>query len=231
MKTVTTNKKVKNAEGINPYQNAKEIIADHTNFTVKNLQTFNGHDGVGIDAEIYHLKNRIAHVHDGAYGGPLEITYLNFDNKKNKYDNYVALNGDNRSSDFVKNFLKNLPKYSWKNSCEADMSEERIKKSGITFDDDDYLVNKEWDDEHLFNEIVNNAIQKRELKKLLKKCTFLDDNNEIRQFNIPHSQKEKLFRIEGEITTVHKYCVNKGYILLNSLNEKEAFELYLNSIK
>ena len=95
---------------MNTYQEAKKIITN-SDFKVKNLETFRGHDGVGVNADIYHGKNRIAFIHDDAYGGELEITYLNFDNKKNEFDNYVAFKGDDKSENFVRDFLLNLPKY------------------------------------------------------------------------------------------------------------------------
>ena len=205
-------------ENMNTFQEAKKII-NNSDFKVKNLETFRGHDGVGVNADIYHGKNRIAFIHDDAYGGELEITYLNFDNKKNEYDNYVAFKGDDKSENFVRDFLLNLPKYSWKD-C--------LKDSGCSFEKEDSKKNKKWDDEHLFNEIINTSIQKREFKKLMRKVVMLKNNDEIVSFNIKSSDIDKTFRIEGKIQTSREYSNNKGYICLNSLAENEAFEIYLN---
>ena len=206
---------------MNTFQEAKKIILD-SDFKIKNLETFRGHDGTGINADIYHGKNRIAFVHDGAYGGGLEITYLNFDNKKNDHGNYVAYNGDDKSENFIRDFLLNLPKYSWKD-C--------LKDTGITNapDQENTKKTEEWSDDDLFNEVIEITLKKKELKKLLKKVIFLDSENKLGGFSILHCDREKLFRIEGKARSARTLCVDKGYILLNDLAEEEALELYLNS--
>ena len=202
---------------MNTFQEAKKIITN-SDFKVKNLETFRGHDGVGVNADIYHGKNRIAFIHDDAYGGELEITYLNFDNKKNEYDNYVAFKGDDKSENFVRDFLLNLPKYSWKD-C--------LKDSGIVYEKEDTKKNQEWEDHDLFNEIINTSIQKREFKKLMRKAVLLK-GDDIISFNIKSSDIDKKFRIEGKIQTIKEFSVDKGFVLLNALVENEAFEIYLN---
>tara|TARA_R100001530_G_scaffold24108_3_gene19607 strand:- start:243 stop:896 length:654 start_codon:yes stop_codon:yes gene_type:complete len=204
---------------MNNYLEGKKIVLD-SDFKIKNLETFRGHDGTGINADIYHGKNRIAFVHDSAYGGGLEITYLNYDNKKNEYNNYIACNGDNKSENFMKDFLKNLPKYNWKEWCEH---------HNFEFDKDDDKNSKEWKDEDLFNEVIEITLKKKELKKLLKKVIFLDSENNLSGYSIPHCDREKLFKIEGKVRSARTFCVDKGYILLNDLAEEEALELYLNS--
>ena len=202
---------------MNTFQEAKKII-NNSDFKVKNLETFRGHDGVGVNADIYHGKNRIAFIHDDAYGGELEITYLNFDNKKNEYDNYVAFKGDDKSENFVRDFLLNLPKYSWKD-C--------LKDSVIVYEKEDTKKNQEWEDHDLFNEIINTSIQKREFKKLMRKAVLLK-GGDIISFNIKSSDIDKKFRIEGKIQTIKEFSVDKGYVLLNALVENEAYEIYLN---
>jgi hypothetical protein len=207
-------------EEINPYLEGKKMILD-SEFKIKNLETFRGHDGTGVNADIYHGKNRIAFVHDSAYGGGLEITYLNFDNKKNEHDNYVAHNGNVKSENFMKNFLKNLPKYNWGELCEHHDLETSEGSNGIV----------EWSDEDLFNEVILITLKKKELKKLLKKVLFLDDENKLGGYSILHCDREKLFKMEGKVRSARTFCVDKGYILLNDLAEEEAFEIYLNSNK
>ena len=202
------------------YLEGKKMILD-SEFKIKNLETFRGHDGTGINADIYHGKNRIAFVHDSAYGGGLEITYLNFDNKKNEHDNYVAYIGDDKSENFMKDFLKNLPKYNWKEWCEH--------HDFKCAPQDDIKNGKEWSDEDLFNEVIEITLKKKELKKLLKKVLFLDDENKLGGYSIPHCDREKLFKIEGKVRSARTFCVDKGYILLNDLAEEEALEIYLNS--
>ena len=141
-----------------------------------------------------------------------------FDNKKNEFDNYVAFKGDDKSENFVRDFLLNLPKYSWKD-C--------LKDSGIVYEKEDTKKNQEWKDHDLFNEIINTSIQKKEFKKLMRKAVLLK-GGDIISFNIKSSDIDKKFRIEGKIQTIKEFSVDKGFVLLNALVENEAFEIYLN---
>lgn len=43
------------------------------NVTVKNVKTFEGHDGMGFNADVYISGVKCYSVHDGAYGGCLEF--------------------------------------------------------------------------------------------------------------------------------------------------------------
>jgi hypothetical protein len=47
--------------------------------TVKKLQTFRGHDGVGVNADIYVDGVLIGYFHDGAYGGEPEFDSIRDD--------------------------------------------------------------------------------------------------------------------------------------------------------
>lgn len=42
-------------------------------YKLKNVETFTGHDGYGLNAKLYKGKDWVATVHDGGYGGGMEI--------------------------------------------------------------------------------------------------------------------------------------------------------------
>lgn len=44
------------------------------NITLKNIKTFRGHDGIGLNADIYVDGKKVCHVHDDARGGCFDYT-------------------------------------------------------------------------------------------------------------------------------------------------------------
>jgi len=56
---------------------------------LKNVQTFEGHDGIGLNADVWIDGVKCMHVHDGAYGGQME--YHNFCYKNPKADEIKLL--------------------------------------------------------------------------------------------------------------------------------------------
>ena len=65
------------------YLEGKKMILD-SEFKIKNLETFRGHDGTGINADIYHGKNRIAFVHDSAYVNIIILNLIKMMSKRIK---------------------------------------------------------------------------------------------------------------------------------------------------
>ena len=49
---------------------------------LKNVKTFEGHDGVGLNADIFVDGIKTAHYHDGAYGGGGELSTFNREKMK-----------------------------------------------------------------------------------------------------------------------------------------------------
>ena len=67
---------------------ATEAMKEAENYNVKGVKSFEGHDGIGINANFYYGKKKIAHVHDGAYGGELEVHYFDQEASK-KFDVFL----------------------------------------------------------------------------------------------------------------------------------------------
>ncbi len=49
------------------------------NVQIKNLKTFNGHDGIGVNANVFINGKKCFSVFDSAHGGDLEIQYYDYD--------------------------------------------------------------------------------------------------------------------------------------------------------
>jgi len=49
---------------------------------LKNVQTFEGHDGIGLNADVWIDGVKCMHIHDGAYGGCMEYHNFTYDNPK-----------------------------------------------------------------------------------------------------------------------------------------------------
>src|SRR3990172_8372470 len=72
--------------------------------TLKNISTFQGHDGIGLNADIYIRGRKVAHVFDGAYGGCFEYTILgNNDQERDENKNLFKE---------LEDFISTLPKKS-----------------------------------------------------------------------------------------------------------------------
>lgn len=55
---------------------------------LKNIKTFDGHDGIGLNADIFVDGVKTAHVHDGAYGGCYDYHIFN-KTKMNELNEWV----------------------------------------------------------------------------------------------------------------------------------------------
>ncbi|GAH34833.1 unnamed protein product, partial [marine sediment metagenome] len=58
-------------------------------YTIKNIKTFRGHDGQGYNATLYRDGKRIAVLIEFASGGPLDIEWLDRDEKRVEVKNYA----------------------------------------------------------------------------------------------------------------------------------------------
>lgn len=53
----------------------KTTPAAATAYTLRNIKTFVGYDGYGLEADVYLAKQKVASIYDAADGGPLGIEY------------------------------------------------------------------------------------------------------------------------------------------------------------
>lgn len=110
----------------------------------KAVKYHKGHDGcAGVNANIYHKNKKVAEVHDDAYGGCLEISYTARGPHRHDKEGPTYRSEINRIKD-------SLEPYPW-------------DIEGYTSDD---LC--EWDEEHIYNKLIEIHDSKKELKKLLK---------------------------------------------------------------
>jgi hypothetical protein len=114
------------------------------NITVKNVKTFQGHDGIGVNADVYVNGVFIGYAHDGAYGGELEFQ-RHFDDKSR--DKVIGL------IDLVEAYAKSLP--------EVDLNADR------SFSDKPLMVQPTF--ESLIDDAINADIAKKEEAKREKK--------------------------------------------------------------
>ncbi len=64
---------------------------------LKNVETFEGHDGIGLNADVWIDGVKCMHVHDGAYGGQMEYHNFTYNNPKaeqvksliKKFEDYI----------------------------------------------------------------------------------------------------------------------------------------------
>jgi len=75
------------------------------NVVLKNVRTFEGHDGLGLNADVWIDGIKCMHLYDGAYGGEYEYTNFTYDNPKAKE---VKANIAK-----LEDYIKSLPAEEW----------------------------------------------------------------------------------------------------------------------
>lgn len=111
------------------------------NITVKKVSTFQGHEGIGMNADVYVNGTYIGHAHDAAYGGEIDF-------QRDVEPNNAAK--DKKIKDLIKSvhdYAASLPK---------------IKPEGYSFE-------FQPDFNYLIDEAVNKVIAEKEEKKKQKK--------------------------------------------------------------
>ena len=141
---------------MNNYQKGKQLIAN-SDFSLKKVKTFRGHDGDGVNADVYHNKKKIAEVDDDGWGGGLSIHY--FDNGE------LTKAGGLKVPQIITDFLKTLPSFT--------RGEWYAANNFTGLDEDKKGEFDEWNIEDFFNELIESVLERREFKKLLRKVCGL----------------------------------------------------------
>ena len=190
---------------MNNYEKGKRLIAD-SNFSVKKVKTFRGHDGQGVNADVYHGRKKIAEVDDDGWGGGLSIHY--FENGE------WTKAGGLQIPQIITDFLKTLPTHTYEEHFSMFHSIDEDKKDEVM----------EWNIEDFFNELIDSVLERREFKKLLRKVCGVKDGS-VLVYKYKKSELEKELKYEGETMSLRDCLEKSGVVCLNSLPEEEAFDL------
>ena len=110
---------------------------------LKNLKTFKGHDGTGINADVYIYGKKCFSVFDAAYGGELEIEYQDYD----------KVLGKERAGDYINQLLEFL-------GLPLDQLALREYKTGKEINSlEDYV-----------NVLITDSLKEKEQKRFDKQC-------------------------------------------------------------
>ena len=63
---------------MNKYVKGKELITNGT-LSLKKVKSFRGHDGAGVNADVYVGKKKLAEENDDGWGGGLDLHYFGDD--------------------------------------------------------------------------------------------------------------------------------------------------------
>ncbi len=103
-----------------------------------------GHDGcAGVNANIYHKNKKVAEVHDDAWGGCLEIRYTARGPHRHDREGPTYRSEISRIKDSLEPYPWNIEGFTSERLCE-------------------------WDEDHIYNKLIEIHDSKKELKKLLK---------------------------------------------------------------
>ena len=187
---------------MNNYQKSLELLRD-SDFTVKKLVTFNGHEGRGANADIYWKKRKVATFLDEGNGGEPYV-YWTAD-----WDGDIG--GDPQE---IKDFIASLPHYSLAERYEDD--------SDFAYDWDE--TPNAWKAKDVIDALVHVAEERREFKKTLRKvCGYKDGS--IYSYKYKKTELEKELKYEGKRMSLRDCLAKSGMVCLNLLPETEAFAL------
>ena len=203
----------------NQYDIGKEII-DNSDWSTKKVKTFRGHDGHGVNADIYCNGKKIAEVNDDGWGGGLFINYM------------VEHEGKQRpvgrkEPEEVTNFLATLPTYTnkeWYESISLKPSGRCLEKLGEV---------QTWGSEDLFNQLIERALEWQDFKKVMRKVCGISDGDVV-TWKHKTADLDKEFRYRRGLMTLRNMLKTspnwKDITILNFLPEEEAFKLYRKHI-
>jgi hypothetical protein len=172
----------------------------NSDFTVKKLVTFNGHEGMGANADVYWKNRKVATFIDEGNGGEPYVYW------KADWDGDVG--GDPQE---VRDFIASLPHYS---------QAEEYEDSDYDWDD----TRKEWKANDVINALVHIAEERRNFKKILRKVCGLK-NGTIRTWKFKASEIDKELRHKGKLMPLRECLHMTGVKCLNVLPEAEAFDI------
>jgi hypothetical protein len=117
------------------------------NFSVKNIKSFNGREGVGYSATLYLDGKKFAEILDDANGGEVDVHCFDVDAPKVSINTYIGKDGVQHTWNvtpnyaLLHNYVKTLPK--WKSSFCDEMYDMEV---GLFVEE---LVNKILDEKKL----------------------------------------------------------------------------------
>ena len=187
---------------MNNYQKPLELLRD-SDFTVKKLVTFNGHEGRGANADIYWKKRRVAAFSDEGNGGEPYVYWT------------AAWDGDiGGDPQEIRDFIASLPHYSLAERYEDD--------SDFAYDWDE--TPNAWKAKDVIDALVHVAEERREFKKILRKvCGYKDGS--IYTYKYKKTELERELKYEGKRMPLRECLAKSGMVCLNLLPETEAFAL------
>ena len=190
------------------YKIGKKMIIE-SDFSVKSVKTFMGREGIGVNANIYYQNRKIGHIIDSGNGGCLDITYYT---KVGGKDKWISRNPD------VDKFVSKLPKYTWKWNTNDYISKEYDKPTKCKFDEED-----------MWNALVDEYLFVRDFKKAMKKIQVVHDGKVFTfvKDNKPTSL-EKLYRHKGKVIPFRKVIKDMydGCTILNDVSNNKAMRLF-----
>ena len=195
---------MKTKKKTNNHKKSLDLLRN-SDFSVKKLVTFNGHEGQGANADIYWKKSKMATFIDEGNGGEPYV-YFVFDEIKNATDKWKS----------CKDFIASLPAYS---------QAEEYEDSDFDWDE----TRKPWKASDVVNALVLIAEERREFKKILRKiCGIkeLEGKKCLVTWNrYKKADLSKLFIHESKPTKLRDILKAQGAVVLNVLPENEAFDL------
>ena len=175
----------------------------NSDFTVKKLVTFNGHEGMGANADIYWKNRKVAAFIDEGNGGEPYVYWM--------YSGNDATDATEKVKETIRDFIASLPHYS---------QAEEYEDSDYDWDD----TRKEWKTDDVINALVHIAEERRNFKKILRKVCGLKDGS-ILTWKQKASDLWKEFVYKGALMPMKQILDKQGVKCLNVLPEEEAFDL------
>jgi len=176
-------------------------------FSVKKLTFFRGHDGAGLNADIYHGKNKIAEVDDDGWGGGLAMRFVGT-NRNRVPDSTVKV---------IDELLESLPEITFSDVGTSD------SQSVYT-----------WDMEHLFNELIELESSRKDALKILRKASAINKDNNVVSWKYKASLLDKPVINNKKVSTFRdsfaEVCEKEGMIFLNNLPKDEAVKLIMETL-
>jgi hypothetical protein len=199
----------------NNYSQGEKLIRQ-SDYTAKGVKTFKGMEGIGVNANIYLGKKKIAEVIDSGDGGCLNIDYVDRWLSSDGKGGFDKPKGFGLSSKEVEKFLKTLPTFT-------------NRERGYDFSQDEVCS---WDEEDFMNQLINNALSKKDFDKAIKKVLALTDDG-FRSWNQSPSKLDSKFTFKGSLTPLRD-IISKEFpnaLILNDMDYSEAFDVWLVSTK
>lgn len=175
-----------------------ETVTSAPYYEVKNVQLFASPDGGGLNASLYRNGTKVALLHDGGHGGPLEIDWL--DKKAPKVDvtvrNYMDATFTRKGTPEEALFYAHI--FNMTYHCEY-------------ANKDSYMT-----DDIFINDLVNLKEMEKKVKKLTKGKTCFVDGGEV--YTIKAVGPKVLAHVRKE----HPYAV-----VINEMSVKEAAKYFV----